>query len=98
MRFEVFTTVKIEDKAVWVVTLCNVVYHCFGGLRCLHLLCETNGTGKGSINIGRQYKRGWSLAAHRKPISLPLPSTVLFTQKMEASGSSETLISYGNTK
>jgi len=60
MRSDVFTVVKIQLKAFWVVTPWSVLvqYHCFGGPCCLHLQGEVNGTGKKGIYIGLEVEKG----------------------------------------
>jgi hypothetical protein len=44
MRFQAFTTVKIQIEILWVVTPCSVVvgYQRFRGPCCLHLQGELN--------------------------------------------------------
>jgi hypothetical protein len=43
-----------------------VGYNCFGGPCCLHVQGEVNDTGKGSMNVWREYKRGNACVGHYK--------------------------------
>jgi hypothetical protein len=58
VRSEVFTVVKNQVKAFWVVMPSSVVvgYQCFRGPCCLHLQVEVTGYWKNSIDIGLDTK------------------------------------------
>jgi len=58
----------VQVKVFWVLTVCSVAigYWCFRGPCCLHPQGEVIGAGKWGIDIGREYKRGYSPAVHRK--------------------------------
>jgi hypothetical protein len=57
---------KIQFMVFWVMMLFSVVvgYQFFRWPCYLHLEDEVNGTGKGYIDIGREYKRGRDHAGH----------------------------------